>query len=76
MIPTPEEARLTRIMMGSAETKTLVADHTKIGAHAHVAYARLDEFDTWFTSSGISAESLNRYCGMTRVVVADGSGNP
>ncbi|TVR29987.1 MAG: DeoR/GlpR transcriptional regulator [Spirochaetaceae bacterium] len=73
MIPTPEEARLTRIMMSSANKKILVADHTKIHAKAHMAYARLDEFDGWITSSGITESDLARYSAMTRVVVAPGA---
>jgi DeoR/GlpR family transcriptional regulator of sugar metabolism len=57
-------------MMSCADRKVLVADHTKIGARAHVAYALLEEFDTWVTSSGIEEPDLNRYSGMTRVAVA------
>ncbi|TVR72060.1 MAG: DeoR/GlpR transcriptional regulator [Spirochaetaceae bacterium] len=71
IVPTPEEARLTRIMMQNARHRILVADHTKIRARSHVACAHLSEFECWITSAGIAEEDLRNYAVMTRMIVAD-----
>lgn len=47
-------ARTAQMMLKRARIKVLLADHTKCGASAHAAYARLSDFDEWITTPGIA----------------------
>ncbi|MEW5815354.1 MAG: DeoR/GlpR family DNA-binding transcription regulator [Spirochaetota bacterium] len=68
MVGTPEEARMTRLMLKSGDKKVLLADHTKVGKRGYTAYGKLDDFDEWITTGGIDADSLLRYQKMTRII--------
>ena len=59
LVSTPDEARLTQAMLQSGRRHVLLADHTKINAHAHIAYGALSDFDVWVTTRGIAAPLLS-----------------
>lgn len=70
LVPTPEEARLTRAMLRSGRRAILLADHTKVGAASTVAYGTLADVEQWITTPGIEAPSLKRYRKLTTVLEA------
>jgi DeoR/GlpR family transcriptional regulator of sugar metabolism len=70
LVPTPEEARLTRAMLRSGRRAILLADHTKVGAASTVAYGTLADVEQWITTPGIEALSLKRYRKLTTVLEA------
>jgi DeoR/GlpR family transcriptional regulator of sugar metabolism len=67
----PDVCRLTEIMLRRGSRRILLADHTKVGATAHAIYARLSDFDVWFTTPGLSPQQLRRYGQQTVVEVAE-----
>ena len=69
LVSNPEISRLTEIMMRRGTRRVLLADHTKVGANAHVVYARLSDFDIWYTTAGINALQLRRFSQQTVVKV-------
>lgn len=71
LVETPEEARLARLMQRAGKKSILVADHTKVGAHGHVTYGRLSDFDTWIVSGEVPKEKMDVYSRMTRIIVAE-----
>jgi DeoR/GlpR family transcriptional regulator of sugar metabolism len=65
----PDISRLTEIMLRRGRRRILLADHTKVGAEGHAIYARLSDFDVWYTTPGLSAQQLRRYGQQTVVEV-------
>lgn len=71
MVATNEEARLLQVMMQRGENKILLADHTKIGKKEHVAFATLQDFDTWVTTQSESQRHPPEYKEMTDIVISN-----
>jgi DeoR family fructose operon transcriptional repressor len=71
LVTNPDLARLTEIMMRRASRRILLADHTKVGAKAHCVYARLSDFDIWYTTRGIIPIQLRQFNQLTTVKVVD-----
>jgi len=65
----PDISRLTEIMLRRGTRRILLADHTKVGANAHAVYARLSDFDVWYTTAGINPVQLRRFSQQTIVKV-------
>jgi DeoR/GlpR family transcriptional regulator of sugar metabolism len=63
----PDIARLTEIMLRRGTRRILLADHTKVGAKGHFIYARLSDFDIWYTTPGISPVQLRQFSQETKV---------
>ena len=61
--------RITQMLMRSGEEKILLADHTKVRRHTGLAYASLNEFDCWITTSGSDRQQLENYNKMTHTIV-------
>jgi DeoR/GlpR family transcriptional regulator of sugar metabolism len=51
--------------------RILLADHTKVGAKAHVVYARLSNFDVWYTTPRINPVQLRQFNQQTTVKVVN-----
>jgi DeoR/GlpR family transcriptional regulator of sugar metabolism len=66
----PNIARIAEIMLRRGARRILLADHTKAGAKGYAVYARLSDFQVWYTSPGISEVQLRRYRQQTSVNVA------
>ncbi len=69
LVSDPDIARVTEIMLRRGSRRILLADHTKVGAPGHVVYAGLAEFDTWFTTPGISPVRLRQFGQQTDIKV-------
>ena len=69
LVSDPDKARATEIMLRRGSQRILLAHHTKVGAHAHVVYARLSDFDTWFTTPSINPAQLRQLGQHTNVKV-------
>lgn len=69
-VSSPEESRLTGLMLRAGRKKYLLADHTKLGAASHCVYASLSDFDAWFTTPGIAPKVRDRLSGETEIIVA------
>ena len=67
MVCSPDVARLTQVMLRRANRRFLLADHTKAGAHSHVTYGTLSDFDLWITTTGIATKRLAIYRKLTTV---------
>jgi len=65
----PDISRLTEIMLRRGRRRILVADHTKVVKTAHVIYARLSDFDVWYTTPGLKGQQIHRYSQQTVVEV-------
>ena len=76
LVSDPEVARSTEIMLRRGSRRILLADHTKVGANAHVVYARLSDFDTWFTTPSISPVQLRQFGQQTNVQVVGPKAKP
>ena len=63
----PDAARLAEIMMRRGGRLILLADHTKVGAKAHVVYGRLSNFDIWYTTPKIDRVQLRHFSQLTNV---------
>ena len=63
----PDVARLAEIMLRRGTRRILLADHTKVGGNGHCAYARLSDFDAWYTTPGIDAMHLRQFNQQTEV---------
>ena len=70
LVAEPDVARATEIMLRRGTRRILLADHTKVGAQAHVVYARLSDFDMWFTTPNINPMQLRQFSQLTNVKVA------
>ena len=70
LVSEPDVARVTEIMLRRGTRRILLADHTKVGAQAHVVYARLSDFDMWFTTPSINPMQLRQFSQLTNVKVA------
>ncbi len=64
-----EASRVAEVMLRRSTRHILLADHTKVGANAHIVYARLSDFDVWYTTSGINLGQLKRFRHQTTVRV-------
>jgi DeoR family transcriptional regulator, fructose operon transcriptional repressor len=53
-----DAARTAQLMLRHGRRKVLLADATKVGASAAVAYAELKEFDLWITAGPAPAGRL------------------
>jgi len=69
LVADPDIARLTTIMLRRGSRRILLADHTKVGATAHVVYGRLSDFDVWYTAPSLSAVQLRQFSQQTNVKV-------
>jgi len=69
LVADPDISRLTEIMLRRGTRRILLADHTKVGANAHAVYARLSDFDVWYTTFGINPVQLRRFSQQTIVKV-------
>lgn len=69
-VRSPEEARLTTVMLRRGKEKILLADETKVGKPEHIAYGKLSDFDFWITNSGVPKEYLEKYGKMTNILFA------
>ena len=67
LVSTPDEARLTQAMLQSGRKRVLLADHTKIDAHGHIAYGALQDFDVWVTTRGVAEPLLSEFRRQTTV---------
>ena len=65
----PNIARIVEIMVRRGRRRILLADHTKTGAKGYAVYARLSDFQVWYTTPGISDPQLRRYRQQTNVRV-------
>ena len=72
----PDVARVTEIMLRRASRRILLADDTKVGAQAHVVYARLADFDTWITTPSINPVQLRQSSQQTEIKVVCPKGPP
>ncbi|HXX24714.1 MAG TPA: DeoR/GlpR family DNA-binding transcription regulator [Terriglobia bacterium] len=71
LVSDPDDARLAEIMMRRGGRRILLADHTKVGAKAHVVYARLSNFDMWYTTPRINPVQLRQFNQQTTVKVVN-----
>jgi len=71
LVSDPDDARLAEIIMRRGGRRILLADHTKVGAKAHVVYARLSNFDMWYTTSRINPVQLRQFNQQTTVKVVN-----
>jgi DeoR family transcriptional regulator of aga operon len=71
LVVNPGLARLTEIMLRQAGRRILLADHTKVGAKAYNVYARLTDFDIWYTTQGIIPIQLRQFNQQTTVRVVN-----
>jgi len=69
LVSDPGIARVTEIMLRRGTRRILLADHTKVGANAHVVYGRLTDFDVWYTTPDLSARELRQFSQQTNVKV-------
>jgi DeoR/GlpR family transcriptional regulator of sugar metabolism len=69
LVSDPDVARVTEIMLRRGSRRILLADHTKVGARAHVVYARLADFDTWITTPSIVPVQLRQFSQQTNIKV-------
>jgi DeoR family transcriptional regulator of aga operon/DeoR family fructose operon transcriptional repressor len=67
----PDAARLAEIMLRRGSRRILLADHTKVGAKAHVVYGRLSDFDVWYTTPKINPVQLRQFNQQTTVKVVN-----
>jgi DeoR/GlpR family transcriptional regulator of sugar metabolism len=75
LVRTPEEARLSQVMLRTGGSAVLVADHTKVGAAGHVAYGNLRDFDVWITTDQLSPDDRTRYQAFTQLIAAPQTNN-
>jgi DeoR/GlpR family transcriptional regulator of sugar metabolism len=69
-VGSPEESRLTELMMRVGRTKILLADHTKVNARSHCAYADLSDFDIWITTDGIDPKLYDQFSKKLEIIFA------
>jgi len=67
LVSDPDVARLTEVMLRRGTRCVLLADHTKVGARGHFVYARLADFDAWYTTAGMYPIQLRRFSQETNV---------
>lgn len=67
----PDISRLTEIMLRRGSRRILLADHTKVGMTAHATYARLSDFNIWYTTPGLNVQQLSRYGQQTVVEIVE-----
>jgi DeoR family transcriptional regulator, aga operon transcriptional repressor len=70
MVGSPEEARLTTVMLRRGKEKILLADETKMGRSGHISYGSLDNYDKWITTPGIKKEIFGKYKNSTEIILA------
>jgi DeoR/GlpR family transcriptional regulator of sugar metabolism len=71
LVSNPDIGRLTEVMLRRGRRRILLADHTKVGANGHCVYARLADFDIWYTTPGINPVQLRRWHDQTTVRIAN-----
>ena len=69
LVSHPDDARLAEVMMRRGTRRILLADHTKVDAKSHAVYARLADFDVWYTTPKINPLQLRQFNQMTTVKV-------
>lgn len=62
-----DAARIARMMMRQAKRSILMADHTKLSAHASVRFAMLNDFDLWITSKGLKRDEMRKLKKITKI---------
>ncbi len=72
LVADPEVARLAQVMLRRGNRRVLLADHTKVGARAHVAYGRLSDFDVWYTTPRLDPAQLRLFRKQTTVKIVNG----
>jgi DeoR/GlpR family transcriptional regulator of sugar metabolism len=66
-----DQTRTAQIMLRRGRRKTLLVDHTKVGAATgRIRYGRLSDFDDWITTPGMEQALYRKFRQMTRVVLA------
>ena len=71
LVSDPDIARLAEVMLRRGARRILLADHTKVGAKAHVVYGRLTDFDIWYTTPKINPLQLRQFSQQTTVKVVN-----
>jgi DeoR family transcriptional regulator of aga operon/DeoR family fructose operon transcriptional repressor len=71
LVSNADDARLAEIMVRRGERRILLADHTKVGAKAHVVYGRLSDFDVWYTTPRINPVQLRQFNQQTTVKIVN-----
>jgi DeoR/GlpR family transcriptional regulator of sugar metabolism len=71
LVSNPDDARLAEIMLRRGGRRILLADHTKVGAKAHVVYGRLSDFDIWYTTAKINPVQLRQFSQQTKVKIVN-----
>ena len=67
----PEESRLTNMMLNSGREKILLADHTKLDAEKNWKFTSLSVFDKWITTPGIDSSVQKKLAEQTEIIIAD-----
>lgn len=70
LVRTPEEARLSEVMLRTGTSVALVADHTKINAKGNVAYGSLHDFNVWITTDEMCHQDRELFSTHTEIIVA------
>jgi len=71
LVSDPNTGRLAEIMLRRASRRILLADHTKVGAKAHVVYGRLADFDVWYTTPNLNPVQLRQFSQQTTIKVVN-----
>ena len=71
LVSNPDIGRLTEVMLRRGKRRVLLADHTKLNANGHCVYARLSDFEIWYTTAGITSSQLRRFSQQTTVNIAE-----
>lgn len=71
LVSSPDIGRLTQVMLRRGRRRILLADHTKVNANAHCVYARLSDFDIWYTTAGINPAQLRKCNQQTTVRIVN-----
>jgi len=71
LVSDPDIARLAEVMLRRGARRILLADHTKVGAKAHVVYGCLTDFDIWYTTPKINPLQLRQFSQQTTVKVVN-----
>jgi DeoR/GlpR family transcriptional regulator of sugar metabolism len=71
LVANPDIGRLTEVMLRRGKRRILLADHTKLNGNGHCVYARLSDFDIWYTTAGINTSQLRRFSQQTTVKIAE-----
>ena len=71
LVSDPDIARLAGVMLRRGERRILLADHTKVGAKAHVVYGCLSDFNVWYTTPKINPTQFRQLSQLTTIKVVN-----